>query len=90
MTAEGQEATSPTSDQTDALEQVRKAAIYEVELAQGFLGLILAQLRTGSGDERDRGYALNRFHRHASNLLKLMQQSKNAPRLDAMQAQGSA
>jgi hypothetical protein len=32
MTAEGQEATSPTSDQTDALEQVRKAAIYEVEL----------------------------------------------------------
>jgi hypothetical protein len=90
MTVEGQEATSPASDRTDVTEQVRKAAIYEVELAQGFLGLVLAQLRTGSGDEQDRGYALNRFHRHAGNLLKLMQQSKGAARLDAMQAQGSA
>ena len=90
MTAEGQEATSPASDRTDAVELVRKAAIYEVELAQGFLGLVHAQLRTGAGDEQDRAYALSRFHRHASNLLKLMQQGTSAARLDAMQAQGSA
>lgn len=89
MTAEGQEATSPVSGRTDASEQVRKAAIYEVELAQGFLGLVLAQLRTGSGDEQDRAYALGRFHRHAVNLLKLMQ-STNASRLEGMQAKGNA
>jgi hypothetical protein len=90
MTTEGQEPTSPLLDLAEAWEQTRGAAIEELEQAQAYLGLMLAQLRTRTGDEKDRAYAFHRFHNHTAKALAHWSDYGKRAALDAMQAQGNA
>lgn len=61
MGAQEQEAEHHSPDTTQAWEQARTAAIDELEQAQAFLGLVLMQLRTRTGNEQERAYSYSRF-----------------------------
>ncbi|MBQ0820729.1 hypothetical protein KBI52_10980 [Microvirga sp. HBU67558] len=65
----------------------RLAAINELEQAQAFLGLMLAQLRTSTGNDKDRAYSSERFRYHASRGFALW---SGKTLLDNMPAEGSA
>lgn len=89
MTEEHERA-SPLQDLADAWEVTRSTAIEELEQAQAYLTLMLAQLRTRTGDEQDRAYSFSRFHKHASNGIATLAQYGGKVKLEGMQPKGSA
>ena len=90
MLADAREATSLGLDKAQAWEQTRTAAIVDLEQAQAFLGLVLAQMRNAPGNSEALNYALRGFHHHATGALNLLKEYGNTARLDAMPAEGNA
>jgi len=87
---EGQETERQSTDMAQAWEQARIAAIEELEQAQAFLGLVLTQLRTRTGNEQDRAYSFSRLHHHVARFVSLMGQCAGKARLEGMQPAGRA